>query len=350
MSSTAALGRAARNTEAGAGLSLSVVLPNYNHAAHLPAALDALLAQTRPADEIIVVEDGSTDDSAAVIRRYAGAHPRLFVIENGRNMGAIASLNRGLSVATGTHVYCAAADDTVCSHLLSSLIAPLARFPDAALACGEMRLVGEDGRGAGTRPIARPTSEVSFLTAAEARALLVASDHWIWTGAALFRRRLAVECGGFDPRLGSMADGFFLRRIALAHGFCFVPQVVATSNVNEDGLSRTTARDPAQINAMLGVALERIASDPVFPPGYAQIFARRLKFAVARLALLREPVAEDMLTQVAARSSVDAALYRAAAKAGAPGRALALIWLTLRLRPASMLRILSTALQRRFSG
>ena len=54
---------------------LSVVMPNYNHAKFLPRALDSLLGQTRPPDEILVLDDGSTDDSRAILERVAGREP-----------------------------------------------------------------------------------------------------------------------------------------------------------------------------------------------------------------------------------------------------------------------------------
>ena len=62
--------------------SLSVVLPNYNHAKLIGRALAALLAQKRAADEIIVIDDGSTDDSVRVIERIAAKAPAIRILHN----------------------------------------------------------------------------------------------------------------------------------------------------------------------------------------------------------------------------------------------------------------------------
>jgi len=71
---------------------LSVVLPNYNHAKLIGRALEALLAQGRAADEIIVIDDGSTDDSVRVIDRFAGRAPSIRVLQNANNTGVIPTL------------------------------------------------------------------------------------------------------------------------------------------------------------------------------------------------------------------------------------------------------------------
>src|SRR6516225_6699424 len=75
---------------------LSVVLPNYNHADFISRALMALLAQERAADEIIVVDDGSTDDSVSVIQQIATTAPSIRLLCSQANVGVIDALQRGL--------------------------------------------------------------------------------------------------------------------------------------------------------------------------------------------------------------------------------------------------------------
>ena len=82
---------------------LSVILPNYNHAKFVGCALMALVAQERAPDEIIVIDDGSTDDSVAVIERLAAGAPTIRLLRNDRNIGVITTLQRGLREARGTH-------------------------------------------------------------------------------------------------------------------------------------------------------------------------------------------------------------------------------------------------------
>ena len=86
---------------------LSVVIPNYNRAALIGETLDNVLAQTRPPDEVIVVDDGSTDDSVSVIERYG---KRVTLIRQA-NAGPGAARNRGLAAARGELIQFMDSDD-----------------------------------------------------------------------------------------------------------------------------------------------------------------------------------------------------------------------------------------------
>ena len=85
--------------------------------------------------------------------------------------------------------------------------------------------------------------------------------------------------GGFDARLGSFADGYVARKIALTHGFCYAPSVVATWCVYADSVSRSTALQVGKAREVLDTLPKRIAADPVFPAWYAGVFASRWRFA-----------------------------------------------------------------------
>src|ERR1700739_2587645 len=76
-------------------ISLSVILPNYNHAKLIPRALRAFLNQTPPAREIIVIDDGSTDDSVKVIEEFAQCHHSIRFVRHATNRGIIAAVQSG---------------------------------------------------------------------------------------------------------------------------------------------------------------------------------------------------------------------------------------------------------------
>ena len=82
-------------------LAVSVIIPAYNRAALLPLTLDAVLAQTMPATEVIVVDDGSTDATAEVVRELARSAPELRLIENPGNRGKGYSVRTGMLAARG---------------------------------------------------------------------------------------------------------------------------------------------------------------------------------------------------------------------------------------------------------
>ena len=116
---------------------LSVVLPNYNHGDVIARALEALLHQERRPDEIVVVDDGSTDDSRDVIARFAARSASIRVLVNEQNQGVIAALIRGLEAAGGDYVYFAASDDWVMPGFFKLALEMLEQNPTLGLFCGE---------------------------------------------------------------------------------------------------------------------------------------------------------------------------------------------------------------------
>lgn len=83
---------------------VSVVMSTYNRAEALPIAIDSILNQTMPDFEFIIVDDGSTDDTAKVIQKYAQKDRRIVFLKNEENKGLIYSLNRGLDNARGQYI------------------------------------------------------------------------------------------------------------------------------------------------------------------------------------------------------------------------------------------------------
>jgi len=97
-------------------LSLSVVVPAYNEGDRIADSLSAVftfLDAWMVGTEVIVVDDGSTDATAALLARFAAKHPRLRILTNARNLGKGASIKRGMLAAAGEHVFFIDADLSV---------------------------------------------------------------------------------------------------------------------------------------------------------------------------------------------------------------------------------------------
>jgi len=331
---------------------LSVILPNYNHALLLPRALEALAAQNRPADEILLLDDASTDDSLEVAASWQVRLPQLRIIAKARNAGVVATLRLGLAEATGDYVYLGAADDETRPALFERTLAALESFPTAALATGEVLLIGPDGRPAGLRPVILPSQTEAFLDPAATAALLRHSDHLVVAVGAVWRRASMLASGGIDPTLGSMVDAFLARELALRHGFVFIPEVLGIWHVNPAGYSRSAAANTQTTLAMIGNAralMEQRVGTP-YPSWYPAVFERRSRFAVARLMVVEPAGGRPKPTQlvaIAGGSILDrAAFVMAGLLPGNLGRIAALGWLTLRLRPISLVAILASRFNR----
>jgi glycosyltransferase involved in cell wall biosynthesis len=338
-------------TEAGKPESLpvrlSVVIPNYNHGALIGKAIRAFAEQDPAPDEIIVVDDGSTDDSLARLEQLARVYPSLRVASLGKNQGAVAALNHGLRAAHGVYVNFGAADDQTHPGLFAATLGALQRHPSAAFACTEGLIVEVEGtRGPEYRPPVLPSFEEAFFPPAQVSELLRRTDNWILVGTAVVRRDVIVEAGGFDPALRSFTDGLLFRQLALRHGFCFVPHVGMTWHVSPSGYSRLEATDISRSFEVMRQAIERMRSDPAFPVWYPEVFERRWRFALGRFAIAARPMRKATMLQLSRGRLGHSVLSFAALIGGSVGRGMALAWFVLQERPMSLLGIARTTLFR----
>jgi glycosyltransferase involved in cell wall biosynthesis len=330
-------------------LRLSVILPNRNHAMLLPRALDALCRQTRQADEIIVVDDNSTDTSRDVVKNFMAKLPQLRLLENAQQLGTVLTLNRGIKEAAGEAIYCGASDDAIDPDFISTVLAALEAHPAAALACAEARLISESGTFLGYRPIILPQYRPGYVPPAAAAQLLARLDHWVLSVVTIYRRDLLLRAGGFDPTLGSLCDSFFARAAALEHGFAFVPKVLGTWNIQDDSFSRSSSTDVTVLSRMIQQGQQRIeaAEGRIFPAGYGDIFVRRMRFASARLAVSASSFDPALIAGLAQQGKATSWVLHTIAAWPRPLRKIAALgWLTLCLRPMSLPRLLGTVIVR----
>lgn len=145
---------AAEGPPAERAFQVSVVIPNYNYAAYLRQCIDSVLAQDYEPKQVIVVDDGSTDHSRAVIESYGEAIVPLFK-ENG---GQTSALNRGVARCTGQVVMFVDADDTLLPGALRR-VAAVVQEEGVARAQGFLQVVDAHGQPTGDRiPGRRPAS------------------------------------------------------------------------------------------------------------------------------------------------------------------------------------------------
>jgi glycosyltransferase involved in cell wall biosynthesis len=195
---------------------ISVVMPSYNAGAYVREAIDSVLAQTYCNTELIVVDDGSTDDTRAVLREY-GARIRVL---SQSNHGPYPARNAGLRHALGQFVAFLDADDYWSPIFLEKLHAALKAHPQAVLAYCGWQNVGLAG------PRGGPYVPPDYETAGKLEAFLRAASPWP-IHAALVRKSALDEAGGFDTHWRTCMDYDLWLRIAATRPIVRVPEVLA---------------------------------------------------------------------------------------------------------------------------
>jgi glycosyltransferase involved in cell wall biosynthesis len=335
---------------------LTVVIPHFNQKDFLPRAVASVL-QAEPGDlEILIVDDGSTDDSEPVLAALEALYPLVTIIRCKTNQGVPAALNIGLAAAQTRCVTFLGADDLVLPDLYIHLLRAVDDYPAAALACGQIAIVGGDGSVRGVRPITPPAFRTEYLDPQTICRRIKSTDHWICSTTAVFRTDLLRAAGGFDATLGVFCDIVVARILAFQHGFVYVPGVRAVFLVAAETLSGSARLDPDENTRQLAVARERLSASIIgqLAPDYPDLFARRLRFSAARLQLVQSDRSADprAVVEVAGGTDTDLkvlATIRQTIGLRWMGRLLALGWLTFRLRPFSPAHLMVHALRNWFT-
>ena len=112
---------------------ISVILPTYNREAMLPNALDSILNQTFPDFELIVINDGSIDNTQKILEKYAAKDKRIKIINHEKNKGIVCGLNEGLEQAKGEYIARMDDDDISYPKRFEIQLAYMQEHPDVAI-------------------------------------------------------------------------------------------------------------------------------------------------------------------------------------------------------------------------
>lgn len=174
---------------------VSVVIPCFNHARHLPETVESLVAQTFEALEVVIVDDGSTDDSAAVAERLIAAHPeRSLRLMRQPNSGHPAvARNNGIASSEAEYLLCLDADDRLPPEWIERCVAALDARPECGVAYTDQQDFGASSQY-------HAVAEYSFPE----------QTHKNWFGiCSLFRRTAWEAVGGWDESIELSEDWDF---------------------------------------------------------------------------------------------------------------------------------------------
>ena len=240
---------------------VSVLLPTFNRAAYLDASVQSVLAQTLRDLELVVIDDGSTDDTAALLARVGD--PRLRVVRQ-PNAGCASALNAGLAVARGRYVARNDSDDVWYPDLLAALVPRLEADPALGFVYARCDGMHADGRpSSATRggPLRDPSDALASLLYADYTASI----------ATVYRRSCIDRVGRFDAALDTSEDWDLAVRVARRFPVAFVDRTVATIRAHHGNATALRAPGLAGRMARRRRVLDKIFADPDLPTGASRM-------------------------------------------------------------------------------
>lgn len=240
-------------------MKVSIVMRTYNRAHIIGEAIESALRQTHGDFELIVVDDGSSDGTADVVRRFGSEKIRY--IRHAQNRGVSAAGNTGIAAATGDAIAHLDSDDFWKPEMLGSLVDVLNRYPQLGAAFCDVEVV----RGKAVSSIvssmrafpsllashAQPNSDIYVFTSREMYVCLL-EEIPIKPTAMLIRRDVLATLGGYKESWRSGEDWELYLRISKHYGFGYVNRKLATMRVLADStLSKFQEEDKSSLLQMV---------------------------------------------------------------------------------------------------
>ena len=245
--------------------SVSIVIPSFNAAETLPATLRSVMTELGSSDEVIVVDDGSNDDTAAAVRAFSDS--RIRYIYQSNSGGPASPRNRGIAEARGELIFLFDSDDLMLPGKIAAGKAAYSANQDAGLLFTNFMTINEDGSTLNSRflddydftgPFARSEGFVRFELPAAYRGL--ARENFIGTSGVAIPKAVLDEVGPFDETLRNGDDRDMWFRLTRQYPAVYIPQVFHCYRVGENSISQGSAhkRTPAKLKV-----LERQLADPL---------------------------------------------------------------------------------------
>lgn len=218
--------------EAGAP-SVSVLVASYNHARFITQAIESVWAQQGARVELIVIDDGSSDNSVAILRELQARSPIPMSVAVQENAGVSATFNRALALARGDWVCILASDDYYAPDFLARSLAAASGLAENGVVHANAYLVEADGTLRGTM------DEVAQLAPLRGQAFeqMVTGQGRMTPCTMVMRRRLLLEAGGFDPQLAAEDTDLFLRLARIAE-FHYIEEPIFYSRYTPGSLGK----------------------------------------------------------------------------------------------------------------
>ncbi len=193
-------------------IKFSVIIPLYNKEAEIERTLRSVLAQTTPPHEIVVVDDGSTDSSAEIVRAMSSPLIRLI---SQPNAGECAARNSAMHNATGTHYALVDADDCWKPDFLEQMTRLIEHYPDCGLYCSAFDIINTDGRTPSRSPESEGIVEDFFAKS---------MTHYVAIpSASVIPAEVIDAVGGFPEGMKLGGDQYMWVKIARDYKVCYTP-------------------------------------------------------------------------------------------------------------------------------
>ena len=212
---------------------VSIIIPCYNAASFIADAINSVLGQTYNSFEIILINDGSTDNTMEVLNKFSHDNRLIYYCQT--NEGLSAARNKGVELAKGEYIALLDADDIWLPQKLAQQMMLFSSDPAVDMVFTDFATFDSTGVVASSK---LPDKGVELVTYSE----LFARNNFIYPSTVMIRKSIFSECGGFDTALRSIEDYDMWLRIARRHKIACIPAPLVSIRQHDSNMSTNVAR------------------------------------------------------------------------------------------------------------
>lgn len=263
---------------------VAIVIPNYNDAQYLSICLDSVLGLALRPDQIILVDDGSTDESVALAARHLEGVPGAQIVVNPERVGTMGALNVGLQRVTCDYVLFLASNDHLDGEILAHAKTAIASLGPTGLWSAMVWSADAEGNYEQVFPSAVVATRETALTSQECICLANRLGNWFTGTTMLFHRATLQHIGGFDPEYRGLADLFAALTISSLKGAIFCPAPFGVMRRHDGGYLWRTLTDQRHVESLLQGMMDKgpRLSPALFTPRFMERTCRRIRFSSLR--------------------------------------------------------------------
>ena len=250
---------------------ISALICNFNHAKHIASSIEAVIAQTRTPDELLIMDDGSTDGSFEIMKQYVDKYSWIRVFKRERNMGYISGISELTRIAKGEFIHRGTSDDYMEPYFIEKTMEMAERFPTVGVVSTELNVFHE--LSAHMSILEVPWWGTGYKSPDEFlhHCLEVTDPRATLAPSTIFRKAVVDEVGGWREELDTWDVSFVLQAAALKYGMVYVDVPAYTWVARTRGWTQETNSDVIKAASVCHSYFELMRS-PQFRSLFGDIF------------------------------------------------------------------------------
>jgi glycosyltransferase involved in cell wall biosynthesis len=217
--------------------SISIITPNYNYASYIHETIESVLSQDYLNFEHIIIDDGSTDNSVEIIKRYQSEYPNQIRLFQQENKGQTSAINLGMQNARGDYIGWINSDDTYCNGIFSQVINRFLENPEYDVIYGDVNIVDVNGF------FMYRKRHTGFCYQ---EGVFVGFGNVITSNAIFWKKELNIKKGLLNEELKCNMDGEFFSRLTSGVKVQHIP--VAFANFRKQPHTKASEKDKKWAN------------------------------------------------------------------------------------------------------